>query len=307
MPTQQELFGKMEDRLINCDCLESMKSLPSGCIDLTVTSPPYDTIRTCYPGLSYKKFQQVARQLYRITKPGGVVVWCAADQRKDGSLSGTTARQQLYFQQIGFRLHEKLIMARYGYRSTCPDCYGPPLEEAFILAKGSPMTVNLLKDRKNKSEGRLRVEKQRYANGEFCERPAYRASATGKRLKVWRYAVGKHAAAEPWVRQAAHGAYMPEKQAEDLILSYSRAGDLVFDPFSGCGTTAKMALVNHRHYLGFEIMPEFHRLAERRLTLAWLSRELQFVREFGSRRSTEIEPPRRSEAVQETLLIEDSA
>ena len=64
-------------QLLFGDCLERMKEIPDGSVDLTVTSPPYDNLRT-YAGTldwSFEIFQQVANELYRITKDGGVVVW----------------------------------------------------------------------------------------------------------------------------------------------------------------------------------------------------------------------------------------
>lgn len=201
-----------------------MKLLPDKSIDLTVTSPPYDEIRTCYASLPLAKFEQVAKELLRITKPGGVVVWVVQEQVKDGSQTGTSSEQRLCFRNIGFRLFDGLIMARHGMRVQPERRYGTPFEEAFILSNGNP--------------------------------------------NVWHYATGRYAAEETWVRKAAHGAIMPEKMAEDLILCYSKPDDLVFDPFCGLATTCKMALLNHRRYLGMEIDQKYHRLAEKRMTLA---------------------------------------
>jgi DNA modification methylase len=146
-----------------------------------------------------------------------------------------------------------------------------PLEQAFILSKGQPTTVNLWSDKPNKNKGKFRSSHRRLPNGEKEKRvQGWTIADYGRRPNVWRYAAGLHTAKEQWVRKAAHGALMPEKMAEDLILCYSRPGDLVFDPFSGLATTCKMALLNHRRYLGMEIDEEFHRLSEMRMKLAHL-------------------------------------
>ena len=257
----------MTNEILNTDCLEGMKQLPDNCIDLTVTSPPYDEVRTCYRHCCLMaQFEQVADELLRITKPGGVVVWVIQEQIKDGSQTGTSSEQRLYFRKIGFKLFDRLIMARHGMRVPLERRYGLPLEEAFILSKGDPTTVNLWKDKPNKHKGKRKFFYRRHANGQMEKRVQTRIIAEyGRRPNVWRYAGGRHAAEEKWVRKAAHGAIMPEKMAEDLILCYSKPNDLVFDPFCGLATTCKMALLNHRRYLGMEIIQKFHRLAEKRM------------------------------------------
>ena len=258
----------MTNRLQHCDCVEGMNRLPDNFIDLTVTSPPYDDLRT-YAPLPMPKFQQVAEELLRITKPGGVVVWVVQEQIRDGSQTGTSSEQRLYFRDIGFRLHDRLIMARYGLRVPAPHRYGLPVEEAFVLSKGAPAAVTLWKDKPNKHAGKLKTSHRRLRNGEFEERmQSWVLPRYGRRSNIWRYATGKFVAKESWVRRAAHGAVMPEKMAEDLILSYSKPDALVFDPFCGLATTCKMALLNHRRYLGMEISAEFHRLAVKRMTQA---------------------------------------
>jgi site-specific DNA-methyltransferase (adenine-specific) len=257
--------------ILNTDCLEGMKQLPDNCIDLTVTSPPYDEIRLFNGNtMPMPKFEQVANELLRITKPGGVVAWVVQEQIKDGSQTGTSSEQRLYFRDNGFTLFDRLIMARHGLRVPLTRRYGLPLEEAFILSKGQPTTVDLRRDKLNKNKGQTRTAHRRLPNGEREKRvQKWTLGKYGRRPNVWRYATGVHIAEEAWVREK-HPALMPEKMAEDLILCYSRPDDLVFDPFCGLATTCKMALLNHRHYLGMEIDEKFHRLSERRMKLAQL-------------------------------------
>lgn len=269
------------NRLLRCDCVEGMRELADDFIPLTVTSPPYDKVRT-YDPLPLTKFQTVARELLRITKPGGVVVWVVQEQIRNGSHTGTSSEQRLYFRDIGFHLWDRLVMARYGRRSSTALRYKLPIEEAFVLSKGKPGNVTLWADRRNRTPGRVHRFRNRNPDGTF-ERPEQRVTHNpfGTRPSVWRYAVGIHMAEEPWIRQAAHGAIMPEKMAEDLILSYSRADDLVFDPFCGLATTCKMALLNHRQYLGMDISEKFHELAVRRMQLAHLGYERRLASKLG--------------------------
>jgi site-specific DNA-methyltransferase (adenine-specific) len=261
----------MTNVVLNVDCLEGMKLLPDNSVDLTVTSPPYDELRL-FKGntLPMPKVEQVANEVLRITKPGGVVVWVIQEQIKDGSQSGTSSEQRLHFRKIGFRLFDRLIMARYGHRVPAKRRYGRPLEEAFILSKGEPTTVNLWRDKPNKYKGMTKTARRYLPNGERDKRiQRWTVAKYGRRPNIWRYATGVHTAEEKWVCKH-HPALMPEKMAEDLILCYSGPDDLVFDPFCGLATTCKMALLNHRRYLGIEIDEKYHRLAERRMKLAHL-------------------------------------
>jgi site-specific DNA-methyltransferase (adenine-specific) len=259
----------VENKLLLCDCVQGMRQLPNDLIDLTVTSPPYDKVRSAYPLLPIAKFKEVADELLRITKPGGVVVWVVQEQiSKDGSQTGTSSEQRLYFKDIGFTLHDRLVMARFSRRSPTPRRYGLPLEEAFVLSKGKPTTVNLFRDRQNKTSGRTTRYRKRHSDGDFDRRTrSCVIGCYGYRSNVWCYATGIHTAKEEWVRKE-HSALMVEKMAEDLILSYSKPDQLVFDPFCGLATTCKMALLNHRRYLGMEIDQRFYSLAERRMALA---------------------------------------
>lgn len=266
------------NKLLLCDCVEGMQTLPDDLIDLTVTSPPYDKVRIGYPLLSLAKFRQVADGLLRITKPGGIVVWVVQEQiNKDGSQTGTSSEQRLYFRDIGFTLHDRLIMARYGLRVPATRRYGLPLEEAFILSKGKPKVVYLWKDKPNKNTGKLTTAHRRLPNGAIENRvQRWEIEPFGRRSNIWRYATGVHTAKESWVRKV-HPALMLEKMAEDLILSYSKPDELVFDPFCGLATTCKMALLNHRRFLGMEIDDCFHRLAQRRMKLAQLEYEAKLA------------------------------
>jgi DNA modification methylase len=252
----------LEINKIYCmDCLEGMKMLPDSCIDLTVTSPPYDNLRT-YKGFTWD-FESVAKELYRVTKQGGVVVWIVGDATVKGSETGTSFKQALYFKEIGFNLHDTMIWRKPNPVPQFPTIkrYTNDFEYMFVFSKGQPNTFNPLETR-CKTAGR-RVN--RNTNSAFAEQSADRPrdvvtiTKNKKRLSnTWEIGVGS--------RNKNHPAIFPEKLAEDHILSWSNPGDIVLDPFLGSGTTAKMALLNNRNFIGFEISEEYCEIAEQRIS-----------------------------------------
>ena len=84
------------------------------------------------------------------------------------------------------------------------------------------------------------------------------------RDNVWMYSVGFMSGSSDAIAYD-HPAIFPEKLAQDHILSWSNPGDLVLDPFTGSGTTCKAAKELGRNFLGFEINPEYSKIAERRI------------------------------------------
>jgi len=254
------------DKILHRNCVEGMKMLPDACIPMSLTSPPYDDLRR-YGGHAFDSdtFGAVAEELYRITMPGGVVVWVVADAIIDGSETCTSARQKLHFRQVGFNVHHTMLMNRAGSRWPCKVRYGDSLEYAFVLSKGRPRTINLLRDKPNKKAGKLMGFNRRDFDGR--QRPAGTAQPVrewGVRLGVWTYAGGGATTAKDDYAYD-HPALMPERMAEDHILSWSRPGDLIFDPMCGAATTCKMALLHGRRYLGFEVHEPYHGLAVRRM------------------------------------------
>lgn len=254
----------MIDQICRIDAVAGLGTLPDVYIPLAVTSPPYDGLRE-FGGHPFDRdvFERVARELWRVVMPGGIVAWVVADEI-DGGYSGTSFRQALYFQEVGFRLHDVLVMTRTGGRWVGGNRYGK-LEFGFILSKGRPRSASLIRDKPNKHAGLLRRFKARRADGRLrVSARAKPVASMGVRGPVWEYAAGWGGmAAERYAHE--HPALMPEAMAHDLIVSWSRPGDLVLDPFLGGGTTAKMALLSHRRYLGFEVHLPYYRLAERRL------------------------------------------
>jgi DNA modification methylase len=252
-----------EVRLHLGDCLEVMRGFEPDCIDLTVTSPPYDNLRT-YKGYTFD-FEGIARELYRVTKPGGVVVWVVGDATINGSETGTSFRQALHFMELGFFLHDTMIYEKNG--SQLPDSvrYLQCFEYMFVLSKGKPKTTNLIEDRKNRFIERWgKGQTVREANGEMTQRKHHIGNQYGRRFNIWRINNGYgYTAEEDYAYD--HPAMFPEALARDHILSWSNPGDLILDPMMGSGTTGKMAVKYERNFIGIEIAAEYHAIAERRI------------------------------------------
>lgn len=245
------------------DCLEVMAQLPDGSVDLTVTSPPYDNLRT-YNGFTFD-FEGIARELYRVTKPGGVVVWVVGDATVKGSETGTSFRQALYFKDVcGFNLHDTMIYRKNSYMPLTHNRYEQAFEYVFVLSKGRPARWNpIMVPCATAGTTRQRGgSKQREAG--YAERRRVEATTVAglkQAANVFTYDVGKN-------DKTAHNAPFPEQLAADHIASWSNPGDVVLDPFMGSGTTGKMALLAGRQFIGIEISGEYLAIASERIANA---------------------------------------
>lgn len=250
----------------NCDVLGTM---PRECVDLVVTSPPYDDLRT-YGGHEWD-FYGVAWQLCRVLKPGGVIVWVVNDATVDGSETGSSMRQALHFQTLGLRLHDTMVYEK----DSCPfpetTRYYPYAEFMFVVTKGKPKAVNLIEDRRNSCAGQsVATGTQRERDGSLQKVSAARVAPDrkvkelGVRGNVWKYRVGLGKIADERYAHK-HPAMFPQDLAADHIRSWSNEGDIVLDPFSGSGTTVKMARELGRRGIGIEINEEYCAIAAKRL------------------------------------------
>lgn len=252
--------------LIHGDCLVEMGNISDNAIDLTVTSPPYDNLRTyggAIDGWSFEKFKAVAKELYRVTKDGGVVVWIVGDATIKGSETGTSFKQALYFMECGFNLHDTMIYIKNGgLNSGSLQAYQQKFEYMFVFSKGKIKTFNLIKDRKNNKSEDV-VKKKRLPDGTIVEQH-FKSEEYGIRYNYWIYDTGGSKGTKD-AYTYVHPAVFPEKLANDHIISWSNEGDIVFDPFMGSGTTGKMAILNKRNFIGIEMNDEYFAIAERRI------------------------------------------
>ena len=246
------------------DCLEGMKLLPNECIDLTVTSPPYDNLRT-YKGFTWD-FKSVAKELYRVTKQGGVVVWIVGDATINGSETGTSFRQALYFKEIGFNLHDTMIYAKNNVYAHDPrnKRYKQCFEYMFVLSKGKPNTYNEIKDRPNKHVGKtLSGTKGRTKEGIKRNLKPIVLGEYQARFNIWEYTTGGSVASDKIAFM--HPAIFPEQLAQDHILSWSNEGDVVLDPFMGSGTTGVACINTNRSFIGIELDEGYFKIAKDRI------------------------------------------
>lgn len=251
----------MLNTLIQWDCLEVLKTFESNSIDLTVTSPPYDNLRT-YNGFSWD-FECIAKELYRVTKDWGVVVWVVGDQTIKWSESWTSFKQALYFKEIGFNLHDTMIYHKLNPMPVKNNRYLPCFEYMFVFSKGKPKTVNLIRE-KTLATGKEKYTGTQQENGKFTGYGKKRNLERDK-YNIWSVKVGSNQTTKDKIA-FKHPAIFPEQLANDHILSWSNEWDIVLDPFAGSGTTLKMAKKNNRNYIWIEISPEYCEIIEKRLS-----------------------------------------
>jgi len=251
----------MKNKVILGDCLEIMKEIEDNFVDLTVTSPPYDNLRD-YNGYSFD-FEGIAKELFRVTKEGGVVVWVVGDATVKGSETGTSFKQALYFKEIGFNLHDTMIWKKQTFTDTgsLRVRYGSVFEYMFIFSKGKIKKFNPIKDRKNKLPNAKKHGSIRQKDGTTKPQSSIgkKANIYGQRFNVWEINT------EVSNLKRKHPAQFPEQLAQDHIISWSNKGDLVLDPFNGSGTTTKMAKILGRDYIGIEISQKYCDIANKRL------------------------------------------
>ena len=242
-------------KLLHGDCLEVMKSIDSNSIDLTVTSPPYDNLRT-YNGYTFD-FEGIAKELYRVTKNGGVVVWIVGDATIKGSETGTSFKQALYFKECGFNLHDTMIWHKHSFNHDPRNKrYKQYFEYMFVLSKSKLVTYNEIKDVPIKNAGKTIKSSKTQKHGNVRDYGFITLGDWQARSNIWNI--------NPEVK-GLHPAPFPEKLAHDHIISWSNEGDTVLDCFLGSGTTGKMAKQLNRKFIGIEISQEYLDIAKERI------------------------------------------
>jgi len=243
------------DSILCADNCEALAAMQPESVDLVVTSPPYDDLRT-YGGHSWD-FERLAGELTRVLKPGGVIVWVVADATVNGSETGTSMRQALHFQSLGLKIHDTMAWVKPNPRPTQSTRYETAWEFMFVLSAGRPKAANLLRE-PCLNAGRART-KHRSTGGaaEDNGEGSYRYAETKIMRNVWEVALGADG--------AGHPAAYPEELARRHVATWSNPGDVVLDPFAGSGTTLKAAKELNRRFIGIEINPEYVAICQRRI------------------------------------------
>ncbi len=253
------------NKIIEGNCIEVMQTISNDFVDLTVTSPPYDDLRN-YKGFVFP-FEDIAKELYRITKPGGVVVWVVADATIEGSETGTSFKQALFFKKCGFNLHDTMIFRK---RNPIPQIYrkryNNEFEFMFVFSKGvvkthNPIMVDCL-------HAGLELNGTTYKNYSKNEQSREKMAKPVKDKKIsgniWEYVVGKKLEDQ---EAKGHPAPFPCELVRDHIFSWTNEGDIVLDPMCGSGTTCKVACELERKYIGIDISHEYCKLARERINV----------------------------------------
>jgi len=262
----EKVLEKLLDTIICSNCVDIMSRLPDNCIDLTLTSPPYDKLRD-YKEFTFE-FKRIAKQLYRITKKGGVVVWVIGDSTINGSETGSSFRQALFFKKLGFNLHDTMIYQKSGFAYPSTNRYHQIFEYMFVFSKGRPKTFNPIRDKKNETQYTF-SKKRRKKDGSMThanDTSRIQVSPYGMRTNIWKYTTGKGNSTKDEIA-FKHPAIFPEKLCEDHIKTWtnSNSNDIVFDPMMGSGTTIKVANQLGRRYIGVDISEEYCRIARERI------------------------------------------
>lgn len=254
----------MKNTVIQGDCLQAMKDIPDKSIDMVLTSPPYDNLREYKGNLSWD-FEGIAKELFRVVKDGGVVVWVVGDATIKGSETGTSFKQALYFKEIGFNLHDTMIYQKVNYVPLTHNRYEQSFEYMFILSKGKPKTFNpVLVPCKNAGKVEKYGLERRQNHGSnhamrlYSETEFKPTKDTKIAPNIFAYTLGKE--------KTGHPAPFPEKLAQDHILSWSNESDTILDPFAGSGTTGVACKNLNRNYILIEKEPEYVEIIKKRLT-----------------------------------------
>lgn len=255
-------------RIINADSIDVLKLMPKDSVDLVVTSPPYDDLRDYSGSLiwGFNTFKKIARGLKRVLKPGGVIVWVVGDKTKKGNKSLTSFKQTIFFQDLGLNIFDVIIYEKSGTGPPHPNRYFNAFEYMFIISKGNPSKINILKDKPNKWAGRSTFGDvtRRESDGTLTNKGKKIINKFGARTNIWKYKNGKGFSTKDKIAYD-HPAIFPEQLVEDHLRSWSNEGDVVLDVFGGSGTTAKIASKLKRKWVFVEKVKEYCIIAEKRL------------------------------------------
>lgn len=243
------------------DCIDLMKHMESNCVDCVVTSPPYDKLRN-YKGYEFN-CAGIAKELFRVMKVGGVVVWVVGDAIVKGNKTLTSFRQALIFQDAGFNVHDVMIYKKKNTPFMRSNAYTNCYEFMFVFSKGSPKTFNPLKEPTVRNGYEMLVH-NKGADG-VNKKVLKELKKEKTRTNIWEYAVGLGGTTKDKIA-FKHPAVFPEKLVIDHVLTWTNENDLIFDPMCGSGTTCKIAKILNRNFIGCDISKEYVELTKERLS-----------------------------------------
>ena len=224
------------DTIHNCDCLQGMRALPDGCVDLCVTDPPYQ---------------------FKGTTGGGAF----GSLKDDGK--GRAYHAELFPMSQGFAtdvLEEACRLCRIP--NLYVFCNKDLLPQLLDYAVRRKLNFDLL--------ARHKTNPTPTCSNKYLSDTEYIVFMRGKGARVYGTYETKR---KYWLqpvntddkKRYGHPTIKPLNIIRQLIVNSSREGGVVLDPFMGSGTTAVAALQEGRHYIGFELSKEYCDTAARRL------------------------------------------
>jgi len=263
----------IKNKIICGDCVKVLETFPDEYIDLVVASPPYDNARFYKTSnekelnkiWNFEKFKQLSKELYRVMKKGGVIVWVCNDAVINGSESGTSFRYALYFKEIGFNLHDTMIYMKNSAPFPEKNRYYQCFEYMFVISKGTPKTFNPIRDRKVKWKEPWGQRSERLKDGRLIKKGKFiNYHEYSIRRNIWKYNTGYGFSTKDEIAYK-HPAIFPEQLAIDHIRTWTNEGDLVLDPLAGSCTTCKAAKLLKRNYICIDIFEEYCKIGKERL------------------------------------------
>lgn len=254
-------------KLYNDDCQNILGNFKKESINLVVTSPPYDDLRTYEDTCkwNFSIFKNIANELYVLMKNGGVIVWIVNDATINGSETCTSFKQVLYFKKIGFNVYDTMIWEKpYPSLTNSKIRYGNVFEYMFILSKGNLKTFNAIKDRKNIYAGTKSHGNHRNKDGSTSKNKESIIATYGARYNIWKISQASSSS-----ERTGHPAQFPLQLAKDHILSWSNKDDIVLDPFMGSGSTGVACMQLHRRFIGIEKEQKYFKICVKRIEKAY--------------------------------------
>jgi len=260
------------NKIICADNVSLLKTLPDECIDLVVTSPPYDELRD-YNGYILD-LHGLGEQLLRVLKDGGICVMVIQDSTKDFAKSLTSFRTIVdWCDNIGFRLFECNIYNRQGTEGAWwKQRFRVDHEYMPIFLKGKRPQYFDKENLKIPSKHANKVmtgANIRTKNGKTGSRKV-KINPTKCPGTVMTF--GNTCGGESKLK-SKHPAVFPNMLAYDMIECFCPPDGIVLDPFNGSGTTTLAAKSLGRNYIGIDVSDEYNKIAELRLETEIIKRK----------------------------------
>ncbi|EJK3976594.1 TPA: site-specific DNA-methyltransferase [Salmonella enterica] len=283
MLMKQEVKEKKQTiELINDDCLIALKMLQSDSIDLIVTSPPYaDQRKKTYGGVSADKyvewFTPIAKELLRVTKSSGSFVLNIKERAINGERHTYVIELILMMRKLGWLWTEEYIWhKKNSYPGKWPNRFRDSWERCIHFTKSKKF--NMYQEEVMVPMGDWKNSRLKNMSDTDKKRDESKVgSGFGKKIENWvtrdlAYPTNVlHMATECGNR--SHSAAFPESLPEWFIKLFTTEGDTVLDPFSGSGTTLKVAKAMKRNAVGIEILDEYCEITANRVGLKKLSQK----------------------------------